>query len=243
MFQWYQRVTLGILFCLLLVTMPVYAVEVFKVSEFDGGHQIWFEAEAFDAREPDSDQFFPIAGEEANTPKPPNGVFGKAITRSGGAGGRLVYTFDISKAGGTAGDWYFWGRVVNPSNQSDYLLVKGDPEDKKIPDTAPFPGGNETKPFVNADDRIFEADVAKWGWDGGAREGHQKELQDGENTMYIYHRQGNSTRFMDVFMWADNSNYRPVDDDYNNATEMKAGQAVEFVDKLATVWGQIKTIH
>ena len=48
--------------------------------------------------------------------------------------------------------------------------MKGD--DKKIPDTAPFPGGDEVPPFLNADDRIFEANVAGWGWDGGAREQH-----------------------------------------------------------------------
>ncbi len=240
MFQWYQRIGLSICLILLLATMPAYAVEVFKVSKTGGAVQIWFEAEAFDAREPEGDKFFPIAGEEGGTPKPPKGAFGKAVTRTGGAGGRLIYTFDISKTnGGKKGTWYFWGRLINPSNQSDYLLVKGD--DKKIPDTAPFPGGDEVPPFLNADDRIFEANVAGWGWDGGAREGHPKELQNGENTMYIYHRQGNTTRFMDVFVWTNNSGYRPTDADYEAAKELKANQAVDPASKLATVWGHIKS--
>ena len=185
MLQWYQRTLLGVsLIMLLWIVVSAEAVEVFKVSKFNGAVQIWFEAEAFDAREPDDDKFFPIAGEENNTPDPPKGVFGKAITRTGGAG---------------------------------------------VP------------PFLNEDDRIFEADVGAWGWDGGAREGHKKELQDGENTMHIFHRQGNTSRLMDVFVWTDNSGYRPTDEDYEKAKEIVANQAVDPAGKLATVWGEMKS--
>ena len=56
MFQWYQRIGLSICLILLLATMPAYAVEVFKVSKTGGAVQIWFEAEAFDAREPEGDK-------------------------------------------------------------------------------------------------------------------------------------------------------------------------------------------
>ena len=38
--------------------------------------------------------------------------------------------FDISQAGGKGGEWYFWGRVINPSNLSDWLVVDGYPGDK-----------------------------------------------------------------------------------------------------------------
>lgn len=58
--------------------------------------------------------------------------------------------------------------------------------------------------------------------------------------MYIFHRQGNNTVFWDVFMWTDDSTYFPTDSDYKKAKEMKAGQAVNPTDKLATVWGYIK---
>ena len=239
MSQWHQRALLGIILALLLVKMPADAVDIFKVSKFGDGVQIWFEAEAFDAREPEGPQYFPIAGEEGGTPAPPKGAFGKTVTRTGGAGGRLIYSFDISTTdGGKKGLWYFWARLVNPSNQSDYLLVKG--ANKKIPDKAPFPGGDQVPPFVNALDRIFEANVAGWGWDGGGREGHKKELQNGENWMYIYHRQGNTSRFMDVFVWTDSSQYRPTDDDYEKAKERTA-KSVEAVGKLAEVWGNIKS--
>ena len=58
--------------------------------------------------------------------------------------------------------------------------------------------------------------------------------------MYILHRQGDRSVFWDVFMWTDNPNYIPTDDDYKNATEMKAGQPVESINSLATTWGAVK---
>jgi len=184
-------------------------MENFKVSEHGGGHQIWFEAEDYDERNPDTDQYYPVVDEA--------GAFGQAITRAGGAGGMIRWTFDISRAGGKSGTWYFWARIINPSNQSDYMLVEGDPGDAEIPTGPPFPGSDGTAPFENADDRIFEQNVGPpWGWWGRA-EGSAKELQDGENTMYIFHRQGNDTVFWDVFMWTDSASYTPNDADYESA--------------------------
>jgi hypothetical protein len=193
---------------LLLVTGRAYAVETFKVSEHGGGHQIWFEAEAFDERNPEGDQYYPVVDAD--------GAFGQAITRAGGAGGMIRWTFDISRAGGRNGTWYFWARVLNPSNQSDYMLVEGDPGDTEIPTGPPFPGGDGTAPFDNDDDRIFESSMPDWDW-WGNDEGSDKELQDGENTMYIFHRQGNDTVFWDVFMWTDSASYTPNDADYQSA--------------------------
>ena len=220
---------------MLLLVTSAYAVEVFKVSNYGGGRQIWFEAEAFDERNPEGDKYYQV------TDAKDDAFGGKAITRTGGAGGMIRWTFDISAAGGTSGEWYFWGRIINPSNQSDYLLVRGDPGDKNIPDGPPFPGGDAVKPFDNGDDRIFEQDVPNWAW-WGKSEGSTKKLQDGENTMYIFHRQGDSTVFWDVFVWADKSNYMPMDKEYTNAKEMKAGQEpVNPALKLATSWGMIKS--
>lgn len=232
----FSSVTLTLL---LLAATSAYAVKVFKVSNYGGGRQIWFEAEVFDERNPEGDRYYQVTGEK-NAPKAPKGTFGEAITRAGGAGGMIRWTFDISAAGGKSGTWYFWGRIINPSNQSDYMLVFGDPGDKKIPDGPPFPGGDGVAPFDNGDDRIFEQDVPNWAW-WGKSEGSTKDLQNGENTMYIFHRQGDSTVFWDVFMWADNSSYMPSDKDYTDAKEMKAGQKpVNPALKLATSWGMIK---
>jgi hypothetical protein len=230
----FYQLTKQTLFCiclaLLLVTMPAYAVKNFKVSGFGGGHQIWFETEDYDERNPDTDEFYPVVDAD--------GAFGKAINRAGAGGGMIRWTFDISKAGGKAGSWYFWGRIIDPSNQSDYMLVKGDAGDAEIPTGPPFPAGSGTPPFDNADDRIFEQDVPSWDWvKAGHEEGHTKDLQNGENTMYIFHRQGDATVFWDVFVWADSADYVPTDADYQSA---QLGTPVEPVGKLANVWGQIK---
>jgi len=212
-----KKVLLGV-FVALLITMPVYAVKNFKVSNYGGAHQIWFEVEDFDERNPTTDDFVRIV-DAAD-------AFGKAINRGGGSG-MIRWTFDISKAGGKGGTWYFWARVINPGNTSDYMLVKGDPGDTQIPTTPPFPGGDGVAPFDNADDRIFEqTDGPPWTWTpSNHEEGHTKVLQDGENTMYIFDRQGDSTVFWDVFMWTDNTNYRPTDDDYKNAVIPLPGAA------------------
>ncbi len=197
---------------LLLITTPVYAIKYnnYKISDYGGGHQIWFEAEDYDERNPDTDQYFPVVDADD--------AFGQAITRAGGAGGMIRWTFDISATGGKGGTWYFWGRVINPSNQSDFMLVEGHPGDPQIPTEPPFPGTSSAEGFTNAH-RVFEENIGPpWAWArSGHGEAHTKELQDGENTMYILHRQGNDTVFWDVFMWTDSPSYVPTDEDYQNA--------------------------
>ena len=206
-----KHITLGLLVASLLLATSVKAVENFKISSYGGGHQIWFEAEEFDERNPDSDQYFPVVDEA--------GAFGQAVTRAGGAGGMIRWTFDISEAGGTGGTWYFWGRVINPINQSDFMIVEGDPDDPEVPDGPPFPGTTSATEFTNNDDRVFDQNNGPpWTWGiSGHGDGHTKELQDGENTMYIFHRQGDNTVFWDVFLWTDDPDYVPTDDDYRNA--------------------------
>jgi hypothetical protein len=210
-----KRVLFGV-FIVSLLTTPVHAVKNFKISSYGGGHQIWFEVEDFDERSPESDQYFPVVDAD--------GAFGQAITRAGDAGGMIRWTFDISLAGGKGGTWYFWGRVLNPDNRSDFLLVEGHPGDPVIPEGPPYPGGSSAPEFDNEDDRIFEATNTDWDWWGGD-EGSDKVLKDGENTMYIFHRQGNSLVFWDVFMWTDDPDYVPTDEDYQNAMIFLPGAA------------------
>ncbi len=218
-----KQILLGIFVALLLITMPAYAVKKYKISNYGGAHQIWFEAEDFDERNPPTNEYYPVVDAD--------GAFGKAINRAGDAGGRIRWTFDISAAGGEGGTWYFWGRVIIPYNESDYMLVEGDPGDAEIPTGPPFPGGRDTQPFIDGDDRIFEQNVGPpWGWTATntvllVPEGHVKELQDGQNTMYIYHRQGIEVVFWDVFMWTDDPDYVPTDEDYINATTFLPGAA------------------
>jgi len=210
-----KQILLGIFVALLLITMPVHAVEKFKTSNFGGAHQIWFEAEDFDERIPDTDECFPVVDAA--------GAFGQAISR-GGDGGRISWTFDISAADGKGGTWHFWGRVLNPDNRSDYMLVEGDPGDPVIPTGPPFPGGSSAPEFDDQDDRIFEATDATWDW-WGNDDGSDKVLQDGQNTMYIFERQGNADVFWDVFVWTDSPDYVPTDEDYQNAQTFVPGAA------------------
>lgn len=180
------------------------AVEQFTVSGFGEGSQIWWEAEDFDQRIPDTDDHFALASapddEEAFGADELN-----TINRIG-AGGRISYTFDINQLG-EAGTWYFWGRVLNPNNLSDYMLVDGHPGDI-VPTEEPFSGA-----FTDSQ-RVFERNTGPpFGWSGGA-EGHIKQLQDGENTMHIVHRQAEPEVFWDVMMWTDDPLYVPTDEDY-----------------------------
>ena len=213
-----KQILLDIFVALLLITVPVYAVKNFKTSNYGGAHQIWFEVEDFDERDPPTDQYYSVVDEP--------GAFGKAINRAGGAGGMIRWTFDISKAGGSGGTWYFWGRVINPSNQSDFMIVEGDPGDPELPAGPPYPRPGETEGFTDAQ-RAFDEDAGPpWTWSGrNGAEAHTKTLQDGENTMYIVPRQGNATVFWDVFMWTDSPDYVPTDEDYQNAKRFVPGAA------------------
>ncbi len=212
-----KQITLGVLVALLLPVALVHAVENFKTSGYGGGHQIWFEAEEFDERSPDDDTYYPVVDQA--------GAFGQTVTRAGDAGGMIRWTFDISTASGMGGTWYFWARTINPGNSSDFMLVEGHPGDD-IPSGPPFPGSSSAPEFNNAQ-RVFEENMGPpWVWGrSGHDEGHTKELQDGENSMYIFHRQGNNTVFWDVFVWTDDPSYVPTDDDYLNATVILPGNA------------------
>lgn len=215
---------------LLLATISAHAVKEMKVSNYDKGHQVWFEAEDFDERSPNENYKLGIA-EKAK--KPTDGAFGDIVTNTGGQGW-ILYRFDISMAKGKAGQWRFCARIINPNNHSDWLWVLGDDGDK-IPDVAPG--------FVRPDHIIFENNTPTWAWvrdgDFGADGGTVNELQKGENVMMIWTRQSDLEDQYDVFMWADDLEYIPTDDDYINAKIAKL--PVTPKDCLAISWGQLKT--
>ena len=106
----------------------------------------------------------------------------------------LRYTFDISKAGGKGGTWYFWGRAIVPQNESDFLVVEGIVGEPVLPASPPYPGTSSATGFTNARRDVDENLGPPWTWGrSGHGDGHTRELQDGKNTMYLLHRQGTST--------------------------------------------------
>ncbi|MHC4171843.1 MAG: hypothetical protein ACYTBX_03215 [Planctomycetota bacterium] len=196
-----KQILFSIFVALLLMATPGYAVEIFKTSNYAGGSQIWFEVEDFDERNPDDDTNFALSDE--------SGAFGRSINSLdvGGDGAAYIrYSFDISKAGGRGGTWYFWGRVINPSNQSDFMLVDGHPGDQTPVTSLPVSG------LVDGQ-RIFEQNEGPpWAWTNpNHEEAHTKQLRDGENTMWILNRQAGA--IWDVFMWTDDPDYVPTDND------------------------------
>jgi len=226
------QMVLGLTLCFMLMyAVSGFAVEVFKVSKYGKGEQIWFEAEAFDER--DSDDIYKL-GKAEKAVDPADGAYGDIITNAGaGQQGWILYRFDISRAGGKAGDWRFIGRVINPSNHSDWLWVLGDDGDK-IPKAAPA--------FVRPDHIIFEENVPAWAWmrtgDFGKDGGTVNKLQDGENVMMIWTRQSSLQVQYDVFCWSRDLDYQPTDEDYAKADEKTL--PVHPAGLLTTTWGRLK---
>ena len=227
-----SQLVLGLTLCFMLMyVLPGFAVEVFKVSKNGKGEQIWFEAEAFDER--DSDDIYKLGkGEKAVDPA--DGAYGDIITNAGaGQKGWILYRFDISRAGGKAGDWRFIGRAINPSNHSDWLWVLGDDGDK-IPKAEPA--------FVRPDHIIFEENIPAWAWmrtgDFGKDGGTVNKLQDGENVMMIWTRQSSLQVQYDVFCWSSDLDYEPTDEDYDKADEKTLPVHPEGL--LTTTWSRLK---
>ena len=207
----------------------------FKVSQYGGGHQIWFEAEKYTSRTPDTDDHWAV--------EKMNKAYGKTVLGpTGKFGGMLRYEFDIRAIGPKAkgGGWYMWARLVNPGNQSDFMLVEGHPGDK-IPKKAPADRGG-----FNNDQRVFEFNIGAapdtFGWGPAShKEGHTKTLQNGKNITVFLRRQSGTGIKMDVIMWTDDEAYQPTDKDYEKAKAK--GLSVEKADKLSTCWGIIKSIN
>ena len=81
-----------------------------------------FEAENYTSRTPDTDVHWKV--EEIK-----NAYEKTVLGPTGNFGGMLRYEFDIRICGTEAkgGEWYFWARLVNPKNQSDFMLAEGHP--------------------------------------------------------------------------------------------------------------------
>ena len=117
-----------ILTCILALTLTglipsaLGAKDEFKVSKYGAGYQIWFEAENYTSRTPDTDVHWKV--EEIK-----NAYEKTVLGPTGNFGGMLRYEFDIRICGPEAkgGEWYFWARLVNPKNQSDFMLAEGHP--------------------------------------------------------------------------------------------------------------------
>ena len=233
----------GVLFLglVVLMTTPSYALKAFKVSNHNvandagKGNQIWFEAEDFTKRSPDTDDHWAVEKMDK--------AYGKTVLGpTGKFGGMLRYEFDISAFGASAkgGEWYFWARLVNPGNQSDFMLVKGHKGDT-IPAEAPADRG----PLANGH-RVFEFNIGAapdtFGWGPVShKEAHTKTLQNGNNVMIFLRRQAGTGCKMDVIMWTDDIGYEPTDKDYENAA--KGGVAVDPKSKLTTTWSSIKSVN
>lgn len=225
---------------LLIDMSSAHAIKAFKVSNNGGGSQIWFEAEDFDAR--DSDKVYQLRKAEAKLPLEA-GVFGDALTNVVGAAlagtpaentSWVRYDFNIAAAGGKAGTWYLFGRIISPNNQSDWLWIKGE-QGNDVPKTK----------FANPDNakhRILEETITAWTWLGGKAkgEGHVRPLIDGNNTMVIFWRQSDNTDQIDTFVWANKEDYIPKDDDYKNAKAGGGGVGVDPKGKVTTAWGNLK---
>ena len=221
--------------CALLLMMPAHAVDVYKVSQYGEGHQIWFEAEAFDGRDAESARGkgigFQLAGVEARGGLPKDAFGGAIVNVKGTDTVWIRYDFDISAAGGEAGTWYLWARMINPGGRSEWLWVLGDDGDE-VPQAVPV--------CTDADDRVFESVVGPpWGWASRKTEGDVKKLKDGMNTMAIFYREGDSTNIRDTLMWADSTSYKPTDADYIKAEEI-SNLSVAPKGKLTTTWGMLK---
>lgn len=230
MFKLYLAVVLACFF-VLASTVPAFAINGdVKVSKFGKGVQIWFEAEHFDERSPNENYKL---GDAEKALKPAKDAFGDIVTNTGGKGW-LRYNFDISLAGGDAGQWRFIGRVINPNNHSDWLWVLGD-DGNKIPEVEPA--------FVRPNHIIFEENDPVWNWrrtgDFGGDGGTVNKLKKGENVMMIWTRQSDLEDQFDVFLWSSDLDYVATDDDYKAAKVKKL--AVQAQDRLTTTWGRLKS--
>ena len=226
-----SQLVFGLIFSFALIAVvTVFAVEEVKVSEYGNGKQIWFQAELFDER--DENEVYKL-GKGEGAKDPTDGAYGDIVTNSGGDGW-IRYNFDISLAGGEAGDWRFIGRVINPNNHSDWLWVLGDDGDE-IPKEKP---GH----FQKNVEIIFEENTPEWAWVRtgifGADGGTVNKLQDGENVMIIYTRQSSNLVQYDVFLWSSDLEYEPTDEDYENAEV--ASLPVHPKGLLTTTWGDLK---
>ncbi|MDA1190699.1 MAG: hypothetical protein O3A46_03330 [Candidatus Poribacteria bacterium] len=73
MFSGWRRMVLFAAAFGLIAVSSAHAVKNARVSTYGGGHQIWFEAEDYDERNPDTEEYFVVADGA--------GAYGRVVTR------------------------------------------------------------------------------------------------------------------------------------------------------------------
>ncbi len=129
------------------------------------------------------------------------------------------------------GDWIVWGRVIAPNGDQDsFLIVDFD-------DTI-------TKPAYGDDQfRWSVRNTPSWAWDPvNAQAGTDPRifsLTEGEHVLRIWNRE-NSTQLDVIFMTTDAGLMEGEIDGLLEEALAGAPKAVEFADKVAAMWGQVK---
>lgn len=219
-----------------------------RVSSFGNGWQYWFDLEDYDQGLPSSaepaadgrtiDDFVESV--------PSDLAFGNALRRvgvprelddvnpsdlsdkcnegflQGEPGYALVYDFDIVHAGGEEGRWILWTRLVNPERQSGLAGVESDPQDAPFFDEMLMPdpatGLYPSWPLESIHRVFATTEGPGYRWASRQNEGQGKELIEGAQRLLLNHRQGSTSRFLDVAMWTNDPDYVPSDADYLRAT-------------------------
>lgn len=239
-------VTAAMFVCALLLSAGVAAAgDVRGVTNFGGGQQIWIDAGAYDSK---SAEFVQDTGEAGNTLSGSAYYCPTVSTWDDIQKWYMEYSINPTEVPSVnlSGTWYFYARVYQPDtpapgdrqanlpNDSDYLLVRGDPGDGTGASwyTDALAGLN------NDDDRIFndiwhstsdpkagldQSYDFSWKWytnqnfETPTYTSKEFNLEDGKITFRINEREGHpyNVRF-DALVWSnvDIDAYFPTDADY-----------------------------
>ena len=206
------------------------ASDIFGVTHYGGGTQIWINVGDFDSASPqfvDQGLAGSLSGNSYQFQQDSNG--GDKQEWYG------EYTIDPADVPGVtlSGTWYFWARgymklgtTGDIWTESDYLFVKGDDA------VGPTWGADALAAADNADDRILNEwsnnpdgpGLNVWGWGSNAQwdtgldvKSKEFNLVDGVITFRINERESaDSNVHLDVICWSnvDESAYVPNDNDY-----------------------------
>ena len=209
------------------------ASDIFGVTHYGGGTQIWINVGDFDSASPqfvDQGLAGSLSGNSYQFQQDSNG--GDKQEWYG------EYTIDPADVPGVtlSGTWYFWARgymklgtTGDIWTESDYLFVKGDDA------VGPTWGADALAAADNADDRILNEwsnnpdgpGLNVWGWGSNAQwdtgldvKSKEFNLVDGVITFRINEREtATSNVHIDVICWSnvDENAYMPTDADYQAA--------------------------
>jgi hypothetical protein len=236
---------------ILVVFTPIASATETKTSQLNGGQQYWWEAEDFDSR----DDAIMLLKEEQGNPLPdlPGALGDQYIVHLSAdklaaveGSHFLEYKINIPKGG----KYYVWARVSwartagSRDHNSTYVQVNGEPDlgafAKHVNTLSDANWANDfdpNNPWMWVGDSAQPAALQGQAG-GGLSNGLAMDFQAGENTVIIYHREGdidNSTMCTDAVM-VSTVDFVPTDEDY-----AKASLAVEPKDKLTVRWAELKT--